>query len=421
MAGSITKKNRKVNEEMKQLVEPAPADATSAYINPPKIKYIKGLKVVSGGEKSIPYDQKRLMKEDVGKPISAPPIKVERGTAVEKEGEGKKKGAIPTPVKQPVKPDIKLSAEITALEPDKLLDLITLDYGTEYGMYKGKNWIGGVHGLCYGEDVAIVQLLYNELIDIGAIKGEKIAVNGKYDDITKNAIKGMQNAAGVEEDGFFGIDTKTGLYILIAQVPEVPKEKEEKEEEEEGEKPPEKAVMSTLTFTREIDKDQLKPPKGITQLMDENFYISTDAGLVSAKDMVKKNLNEIDNNWDTDKETAKTIAPKENWETKTLTRKNVGVFSWANTKKVLFPYLLASGQEFEFKTWELLEADNGVKIPAGKVIRGKITEYDELTGEFKVEILAVQDNFTSKPEPEATSTVAAEGEGETDTAGSPTR
>jgi hypothetical protein len=301
------------------------------------------------------------------------------------------------------RPDIQLSAETMAMEPKELLDLITLDYGLPR-VYKGKNWIGGAGGLVYDEQVAILQQLYNTLVEKGVVSGPKIKVDGKYGDDTRAAVMRMQRTAGVTVDGFFGIDTKNGIYRLLGLAPEeeAPAELPGAGEGGGPEAPPEEAketpveaVGHVLTLTREIDRDYVKPPKGVTQLM-ENFYVNTDAGWLSAEKMVKANLTEIDKTWETDKDTARSIAAKENWNTATLTRKNVGVFSWANTKKVLFPYLVASGQEFEFKTWEPLSTEDGIRIPAGKVIRGRISEYNEATGEFKVEILAVQDEFTVK-------------------------
>ncbi|MGB9719536.1 MAG: peptidoglycan-binding domain-containing protein [Candidatus Anstonellales archaeon] len=368
--------------------------------------YIKELRI---GKK-----EPEKLKEYIGEPIPAPGIAPEM---VEKKEEVPIR-AKPTPKPSVKLPDIELSPEIMAMGPRELLDLITLDYGLS-GVYKGKNWIGGASGLWYGEQVAILQHLYNTLVEKGVVRGPKIKVDGKYGDDTRAAVERMQRAAGVTPDGFFGIDTKNGIYGLLGLAP-----KEEKgelpgtgegggareEEERRGEE--KEAVGQVLTLTREIEKD-LKPEKGVTELM-ENFYVETDAGWLSAEKMVKRNLSEIDRTWETDKETAKKIAGKENWETKTLTRKNVGVFSWANTKKVLFPYLAASGQVFEFKTWEQLTREDGtVLVPAGKVIKGRISEYNEASGEFKVEVLAVKDEFTKVEEetsgaPAATPTEEAE-------------
>ncbi|MEM2963727.1 MAG: peptidoglycan-binding domain-containing protein, partial [Candidatus Anstonellales archaeon] len=380
--------------------------------------YVKQLKV---GEEAKTYPG-----EYVGEPIPAP------GISPEMIAEEKPKKVAQQPVKPPVGRVIS-KTEIEELEEksnEELLNMITLQYDVP-GKHNGYSYMGGANGLQSGRDVAIVQILANRLF------GANLLVNGVYDAETMAAVKALQGRVGVTQDGYFGIDTKTALgEYLKMRAP--PKEEEGEEGAPPGEKPvaptPGEAVLGRFVFTREIDRDYVKPPKGPTQLMDENFYVKTDSGWLTAKELVRKDLNEIDKNWGTDKATAATVASKENWNTRTLTRKNIGVFSWANTKKVLFPYLYASGQMVEFRTWEPLEIKNEegevvLRVAAGQVVQGVIREYDEggKDGSITMEITAVLDDFTvnggkpikpsgeeTKPSPAvaATPTVAEGEEGE---------
>ncbi|MEM4335931.1 MAG: peptidoglycan-binding protein [Candidatus Anstonellales archaeon] len=344
--------------------------------------YVKELKV--GGE------AKTYPGEYGGKPIPAPEMLKEEKP--KKTGVG---GARPRVGRKAVsKTEIE---ELEGKTTEELFSMITLQYDVP-GKYKGYSYMGGANGLQSGIEVAIVQILANRLF------GANLLVNGVYDAETMAAVKALQGRVGVTQDGYFGIDTKTALgEYLKMRAP--PKEEEGEGGAPPGEKPvaptPGEAVLGRFVFTREIDRDYVKPPKGPTQLMDENFYVKTDSGWLTAKELVRKDLNEIDKNWETDKATAATVASKENWNTRTLTRKNIGVFSWANTKKVLFPYLYASGQMVEFRTWEPLEIKNEegevvLRVAAGQVVQGVIREYDEggKDGSITMEVTAVLDDFT---------------------------
>ncbi|MEM4707548.1 MAG: peptidoglycan-binding domain-containing protein [Candidatus Anstonellales archaeon] len=331
-----------------------------------------------------------------GEPIPAPGISPEmlKEEKPKKAEAGAKPSAKPTVGKAVSKTEIE---ELEGKTTEELWNMITLQYDVP-GKYKGYSYMGGANGLRSGRDVAIVQILANRLF------GANLLVNGVYDAETMAAVKALQGRVGVTQDGYFGIDTKTALgEYLKMRAP--PKEEEGEGGAPPGEKPvaptPGEAVLGRFVFTREIDRDYVKPPKGPTQLMDENFYVKTDSGWLTAKELVRKDLNEIDKNWETDKATAATVASKENWNTRTLTRKNIGVFSWANTKKVLFPYLYASGQMVEFRTWEPLEIKNEegevvLRVAAGQVVQGVIREYDEggKDGSITMEVTAVLDDFT---------------------------
>ncbi|MEM4331870.1 MAG: peptidoglycan-binding domain-containing protein [Candidatus Micrarchaeia archaeon] len=76
---------------------------------------------------------------------------------------------------------------------------------------KGEKWFGGARGIWVDKRIAILQALYNELVED---EKDKIKVDGVFGEQTLNAIKDMQRWAGLQGksvDGYYDGETRSAL------------------------------------------------------------------------------------------------------------------------------------------------------------------------------------------------------------------